>query len=269
VPKPATLRIYLTGRLVVESGDQLLDAGRLPGKQGRLAFAYLVNERKRPVPRDELAEVLWGEQLPPAWETALRAVVSKLRSALAAVGIAEPDLITGALGCYQVALPAHGWIDTEAAASAIHEAETALRSGRIADACGPGLVAAQIARRPFLPGEEAGWIGKQRAILHAIHLRALETLVEVWLASADYALAVRDAEEAINLEPYRETSYQQLMRVRAAAGDRAGALAAYERLRELLANELGVDPSPETVHVNQTILRLGQLNANGIPTVAG
>ena len=39
----------------------MIDEGRFPGRQGRLLFAYLVAEQGRPVPRDELAEALWGD----------------------------------------------------------------------------------------------------------------------------------------------------------------------------------------------------------------
>jgi hypothetical protein len=53
------LRIYLTNRLLVEeSGTILLDERRMMGRQGRLAFAYLVGEHLRAVSRDELAEDL-------------------------------------------------------------------------------------------------------------------------------------------------------------------------------------------------------------------
>lgn len=44
-----------------------------------MAFAYLVGERHRPVARDELADVVWGERLPPSWDGALSVLISKLR----------------------------------------------------------------------------------------------------------------------------------------------------------------------------------------------
>jgi DNA-binding winged helix-turn-helix (wHTH) protein len=59
------LRIYLTGRVLVEESDTvLLDERRMMGKQGRLAFAYLVGEHLRAVSRDELAEELWLGTVP-------------------------------------------------------------------------------------------------------------------------------------------------------------------------------------------------------------
>ena len=61
------LRINLTSRVLVEeSGTVLFDERRLMGRQGRLAFAYLVGEHLRAVSKDELAEELWLGTVPPS-----------------------------------------------------------------------------------------------------------------------------------------------------------------------------------------------------------
>jgi len=249
------LRIYLTGRLDIEADGALADMRLLPGRQGRRALAYLVCERDRPVPREELAEAIWQEALPPAWDTALRAIVSRLRALFARLGQREPATISGVFGCYQLHLPSEVWVDAEAATAAINQAEAALRNGSVRDAWGHALVAAVIAERPFLPGEEGAWLDRRRAGLHRIHVRALECVADLRLAIGEGALAVEAASEAIRLEPYRETSYQRLMRAHAALGNRAEALRAYERCRRLLADELGADPSKETEAVYLDLLQ--------------
>jgi pentatricopeptide repeat protein len=66
---------------------------------------------------------------------------------------------------------------------------------------------------------------------------------------------VADAEEALRLEPFRESTYRTLMRAHAAAGNRAEALRVYQRCRDLLAEELGVDPSGETEGLYLGMLR--------------
>ena len=63
------------------------------------------------------------------------------------------------------------------------------------------------------------------------------------------------AEEAIALEPFRESGYRRLMEVHIAAGNRAEALRVYERCRRLLADELGAFPSPETEAIYRDLLR--------------
>jgi DNA-binding SARP family transcriptional activator len=63
------------------------------------------------------------------------------------------------------------------------------------------------------------------------------------------------AAEIVALEPFRETGYQQLMRMHAAAGNRAEALRVFANCHELLREELGVSPSPRTEAVFLEILR--------------
>ena len=82
-----SLKISLAGRVSISTDSVRIDEGRLPGRQGRLVFAYLVSERGRPVLRDELAEALWGETPPPTWEKALGGIASKLRALLGECGL--------------------------------------------------------------------------------------------------------------------------------------------------------------------------------------
>src|SRR6516165_12762296 len=77
------VRIQICGALAIERDGQRLDAG-LPGRQGRLLFTYLVVNRHRYVPRDELAEALWREPDPAAVEARLNPLLSKLRRVLGA-----------------------------------------------------------------------------------------------------------------------------------------------------------------------------------------
>ena len=250
------LRIYLTSRVLVEEdgGTVLLDERRLMGRQGRLTFAYLVGEHLRAVSRDELAEELWLGSLPPSWEKSLRAVISKLRAQLASAGI--PDIaLTGSFGCYQLLLPADVWIDVEAASGAIDRAESALRGDKPREAWGWAQVAYQISRRPFLMGEEGPWVTLKRSELRNVLLRAHECLSEPGIWHKEPASAVKHAKEAVAIEPFRERSYQLLMRAHAAVGNRAEALRVYERCRRLLSEELGVPPSPQTEAVYLDILR--------------
>ncbi|MBA2345403.1 MAG: hypothetical protein H0V83_10020 [Rubrobacter sp.] len=249
------LRIYLTGRVLVEdSGTVLLDERRLMGRQGRLAFVHLVGEHLRSVSRDELAEELWLDRVPPSWERSLSALVSKLRALLASAGIPEIALASS-FGHYQLLLPADVWIDVEAASEAIDLAESALRGNKPREAWGWAQVACQISRRPFLTGEEGPWATLKRSELRDVLVRAHECLSEPSIWHTEPAFAVKHAKEAVTIDPFRETSYQLLMRAHAAVGNRAEALRVYERCRSLLSEELGVLPSRQSETVYLEILR--------------
>jgi DNA-binding SARP family transcriptional activator len=237
------LRVYLTGRLVLEADGAPLDTRHLPGRQGRRALAYLLCERGRPVPREELAEAIWQGDAPPAWDAALSALTSKLRALLR--GLSWPVELASAFGCYELRLPPDAWVDREAAAQAIDQAEGLLRRGEPHRAWAHACVANAIARRAFLPGEEGAWIERQRARLRALLLRSLDCLAECSCAGGQATLALQAAEDAVALEPFRESGYLRLMRVHLELGNRAEALRVYDRCRRLLAEELGADPSPQ------------------------
>lgn len=248
------LRVYLSGRITIEADEVLLGPHAFPGQQGRIAFAYLVCERSRPVSRSELADALWPMDPPPSWDSALSVIISKLRSLLARAGLDGPRTLSSAGGCYELRLPPGIWIDLEVAADSIHEAEAALRAGEPARAYGPSAVAHHIARRPFLPGEEAEWIENRREKLRSILVRALECRAEVYLWNREYSLAVEAARDVVALNPFREVGYQLLMRAHAAAGNAAEALWVYEQCRKLMSEELGVDPSRQTKAVYSDVL---------------
>lgn len=248
-----TLRVYLAGRVAVEAEQIVIRDGPFGGHQSRLLFAYLVCADGRPVRKDELAELLWPERPPPSWEVSLAALVSKLRAVLS--GALPRDAIDGALGSYVLRLPADSWVDILAVGANVYQAEGALLRGDIRAAAPHALIASAITRRVFLPEDAGAWVERMRANLAAQRLRALEILGESLLADGDHARAESAATDVLDLDPYRETGYQLLMRSCAAAGNRAEALRVYERCRRLLRDELGVDPSPATEATYLKILR--------------
>ena len=244
-PWKAPLRLYLTGPLVAELGDRRVDERRLPGRQGRRALAYLALERERPVPIDELADAVWGTGSPAgAWQTALSAIVSKLRAWLRGV---DPrcTIPTGA-GCYRLGLSQDAWVDVEAARRALDEAEGHVRADRPKAAWGPANVAVSIAARPFLAGVDAEWIVRTRDALRAVRVRGLECVAAAAAANGEYPLAAQLAREVVTLEPFRETGWRRLILALADGGNRAEALRAYAQCKKLLADELDVTPARET-----------------------
>ena len=250
------LRVSLMGRVAIEADGSRLDERSFPGRQGRLVFAYLLAEEGRAVPRDEIAQVLWGDTPPATWEKALSVLVSKIRALLEECGVDGQTALRSTYGCYQLVLPEGAWTDIIAAAEAVSAAEAALEAGHIAAAREGAAGAAALLRHDFLPGEDGAWAEKKRRQLSDFRVRALECLTDACLAAGDSREAARHAYALTVLEPYRESGYRRLMRTHAATGDNAEALRAYERCRHLLADELGAYPSPETEGAYLEILRV-------------
>jgi len=234
-------RIRLTGEMQVETPHGLLRSTDFPGRQGRLAFARLACS-PHPVPRGEVAEVVWPDRLPRSWERDLSAVVSKVRALLVSVGFEEP--IVSGLGCYQLRLGPQVHVDVNDAKCYVEEAEAKLRKGDLLAAHASADVAANLCLRPFLPGEDGDWVDGRRAEQQELLLRVLDLLVEVHIRRGILPEARRYAYKLVELEPYRESAHLRLMRVQAALGNRAEALRVYERCRAVLREGLGADPSP-------------------------
>jgi DNA-binding SARP family transcriptional activator len=237
------VRVNLAGRLQIQADGRTLDATHLPGRQGRVLLAYLVAEHGRPVPSEELAEALWGPAPPVTWRPALRGVISKVRAFLEAVELPADAMLTSASGCYQLTLPPGTMVDLELAAGQAGAAERALDAGDPEGAMAAAGAARALADQPLLPSEDGAWLDRRRAALREVLVRSLELLVDAAVAAG--RPAVPAAVELVALEPFRESAHLRLLRAHAAAGDRGEALRAYDRCRRLLADELGIDPSPE------------------------
>jgi SARP family transcriptional regulator, regulator of embCAB operon len=245
----ATARIQLCGRFAVEvDGARIEDA--LPGRRGRMLFAYLVLHRGRQLPRDELLLAGWGEDAPADVGNALSVLLSRLRHSLGA------DQLQGR-AAIELLLPQATFVDVEAALEGAHRAESAIAEGRWAQAWGPAGIAYHVATRPFLTGLEAAWIDAWRRRLEEVRLRGLECFAAAGLGLGGPALAQAEerARTLTELAPYRETGHRLLMEALERRGNVAEALRAYERLRVLLRDELGVAPSPSLQAVHRRLLQ--------------
>jgi DNA-binding SARP family transcriptional activator len=247
---PATprTRVQLCGRLVAEIEGRRIEDD-LPGRKGRLLFAYLVVNRDRNITRDELVEALWLEKTPSAVDGDLRALVSKVRRAVGREAL-------GLRSRFRLELPPDTWIDVEAATRGIHQAEAAVAARQWARAWSASLSALLTSQREFLPGEEASWIGQRRRLLEEIEARALECYVaaSIGIGAAELAAAERAARQLVAKEPYRESGYRLLMEALVAQGNVAEAMHVYDDLRRLLREELAIAPSPATQELHKRLL---------------
>jgi SARP family transcriptional regulator, regulator of embCAB operon len=253
-------RVHLCGQLTVRLRGTRIEED-LPGRQGRVLFAYLAVHRMRTIPRAELPDILWPDAAPAAAEAGLAALLTKLRRGLgdsALVGKQELRLV----------LPANAWVDLEAARDGLHRAESALAMKDWARAWGPARVAAHIAVRGFMPGYTSPWVEAVRREVHDCLVRAQECVAgsALGLGGAEIATAERAARRLIEIAPLRETGYRLLMRTLVARDDVGEALLVYERLRTALREELGASPSALTQALHRQILTGSKLTASADPS---
>lgn len=247
-------RIYLCGQLAIEQDGAVVYEAGLPARQGRRAWTYLVLNRKQPVGREDLAEAVWGDEIPDGWDTTINAVVSRLRGILRRVSTSEGAMtIHGEVGRYRLLLPRDAVIDWERARSAIHETDTLMRRREYDAALSEARVATEIAGRSFLVGEQGPWIEGQRRAMADVHLHARECTVEAELGRGNPDIAETEARALIQADPLRESGYRLLMRALAARGNRAEILRVITDCRKTLREQAGMIPSDATERLFRTL----------------
>ncbi|MFE9555870.1 BTAD domain-containing putative transcriptional regulator [Streptomyces sp. NPDC006703] len=236
------MRYFLLGPLRIEGPEAVPAGARL-----RSLLAFLLLNAGRTVPAGRLVDALYGDEPPAGAANALQSQVSRLRRTLAIEHgpagyrlAADPDDVD-VLRFERLARDgarAREAGDAGRAALLLREALGLWR--------GPALV--DVADAPFAAA--------QSARLEELRAAAVEERAEAELAlGTDPAELLEWLREAVAAHPLRERLRGQLMRALRRAGRPAEALAEYERVRELLAGELGTDPSPELAAVHLSILR--------------
>ena len=184
-------------------------------------------------------EGLWGDEPPTNPAATLNALISKIRS------VVGPSVLRGRTQL-SLALPEPAQVDVEVAIAMLHGAESAVAVRAWQRAWTHALSALFVARRTFLPEADAQWADAWRRRLAEVRIRALDSYAKACLelGGAELPGAERAARELLEVAPFRESAHLLLMRALAATGNAAEALVAYEQLRTMLREELGVDPSP-------------------------
>ena len=218
---------------------------RLGSRKGRTLLKVLALARGAPVSVDRIADVLWGDEQPARPADQVGVLVSRLRGVLGTERIARSDA-----GYALVA----DWLDVEELVALAAVSAEALAAGRLGAARAAADAALALVRGPLLPDEDAPWIESERAAVHATITRVQRLAVDAAVAAGDHGAAAGLAEQALASDPYDETVLRALMAAHLAAGRPASALAAYARVRERLADVLGVSPTAETEAVYRRAL---------------
>ena len=242
-------RITLLGRVAIEPDVDGHEAGAWRGRRAELVFAYLAAEHQRLVTLGELADALWPKKLPETWEAGLRGVLTEVRRFLSDNGLDPAEVLTTARRGYQMHLPDTVTVDLDEARDALAAAKTCVAGGDDPAAAEHAARASSLARLPFLPNHDCEWVDGVRRELDSIHARGLELEARAHASAGDLAAAASAAERLVKVEPFNEIAHQLRIRILGEAGDRSGAMKAYEHCRAVLAAELGVEPSDETAAV--------------------
>ena len=244
------MEIDLLGRFSVRRGGRVVDVAEFGGRRVRELIRILAAERGRVVSRDALIEALWGDQLPADPATNLNVLVNRARRALG-----ERDVLHTAAGGYLLRDGTDILVDAEHFEELVGKARVEQARGHDGATASAAGAALDIWDEPLREDAYADWARPHRDRLERLHQDALEIGADALLATGRAQEAVALAVQAVASQPLREAARLLLVRAYAAEGDQAAAVAAYLDLRRVLADELGIDPSPEAVALYERLLR--------------
>jgi predicted ATPase/DNA-binding SARP family transcriptional activator len=248
---PNALRIGLLGPLQVR--DETGRPVHVGGRQLRVLLTLLALNAGRVVPAGSLAGEIWPDDPPGNPGNALQTLVSRLRGELRQAGIG--DVIESHPAGYRLAVPPEA-VDVMAFEALAARGRRALAGGDAGEAARV-LRDALLAWRgePLADAAGCDFANAAAAKLTELHSSALADRLEADLALGEGASLVGELRVLLSADPLAERPRALLMRALYAAGRQAEALAAYHEGRELLADQLGVDPSAQLEQVYLGILR--------------
>ncbi|WP_079248439.1 AfsR/SARP family transcriptional regulator [Streptomyces sp. MJM1172] len=245
--RPADVHFAVLGSLEVRAGGARI---RLGGPISERVLATLLLDPGRVMPIGRLVEAAWDDEPPATAAHQVRKAVADLRQRI-------PDggrlIVTEGAG-YRVAI-APERLDLSLFALRLRQARAALDAGRPLDVARELRAALDLWRGPVLSGGGGTAIASASAVLEERRLTAVEQLIEIRLALGESGELVGDLRELIAAHPLREAPRGQLMLALYRSGRQAEALAEFGRVRELLVEELGIDPGPRLTRLYEAILR--------------
>ncbi len=241
------LEVQLLGHLALADSGHRIDAVRNP----RL-IAYLLLNRDRPIERTEVAFTLWPDSSDAQALTNLRRELHALRRALPNA----ERLLAIERRTIQWRPDASFHLDVAAFEEAVeHAAGSGVDELRAAVA---------MYRGDLLPGVYDDWIQPHRDRLRTRMVETLDLLAAGLEHRREYRAAMEQLRRLVAIDPLTESRYQGLMRVAALAGDRTAGLRAYHACVSALRDELGIEPSRETLErlsAARRMLDVSQLQA--------
>ena len=241
----ADVRFAILGPL-----EAIRDGARLPlgSRQMRTVLALLVLDAGRVVSTDRLIDDLWGDEPPASASNVLQVYISRLRGALGAdlVKTRPPGYVLDVVG---------EAVDVVRFERLAAEGREALREQQPADASASLREALALWRGRVLEDVRGARVEAEASRLEQLRLAVLEDRIDADLQTGGPSDAIPELERLNEEYPLRERLWALRMRALYGAGRQAEALAAYERVRKLLDEELGIEPGAELRELERAILR--------------
>jgi predicted ATPase/DNA-binding SARP family transcriptional activator len=245
------LEFRLLGAFEIAAGGRVAVVG---SPKQRALLAMLVVHLDRVVPLDAIVEELWGERLPASAGASVQSLVSRLRRSLS-------DLCPEAGSCLRGREPGYvleadpTQVDANRFEELFARGREAVERGEPEAATDALERALALWRGPALADlSERRFARLEASRLEEARLTAVEELAEAELALGHPARGLARLEPHVAEHPLRERAWGQIMVALYRLGRQADALHAYQRIRGILREELGLEPTPSLRRLEQQIL---------------
>lgn len=247
------VRVFTFNQFALVVGGKGVALGKWQRKQAITLLKYLVAHVGRPVHRERLIEFLWPDASLKQGRERLKVTVYFLRQKLRAAGAAAGLLET--VGSAYVLRADSIWVDSEAYERLITQGSEHQRRRDFDQAIHCYEQARFLYRGDYMSDEPfADWCAVERSRLLEVHLDLLARLSRLYAEQGDNAKAAQACRAALVHEPCRESFHRELMEILVRLGRSDWAIAQFHRCRRLLADEIGVEPMPETCRVYDEIV---------------
>lgn len=212
-----------------------------------LLLEFLLWNHGKPVPRDALLDLLWGDETAADPSNSLKGLLFRVRNMLGADGLGfqnPKQIILYQNGNYFWNEDLQITLDTELFEQCYHAGEAA---GDDAEAALPHLLrAVELYKGDFLPQMSGDrWVMPLNVYYHSRFLSLCAMTIEALHKTAQHEEIIRLCRHAISIEPYDEPLHRALIRALAESGSTHSALQHYKYTVELFMNQFGVTPSQE------------------------
>jgi len=249
-----TLQVFTLGNFGLTVGGKSIAIDKWVRKQSVILLKYLITQAGRPIHRERILGSLWPEaDTSRGWDR-LKVTISYLRLQLRNIGMAE-DTLTTVGKAYLLRHDAIR-VDAETFEKLIAEGRAMQSQQRNDEALRCYTEADHLYRGDYLEEEIfADWCAEERERLRELYLEMLADMVQCYVECGDFAEAARLCRTALVHEPCRESFHRSLMECLDHLGHTGQAVAQYQACQHVLAQELGVDPMPETQRIYQHLMK--------------
>jgi DNA-binding SARP family transcriptional activator len=258
----ATLRIRLLGGFQLERDGQVLE--QLPLRAARSLFAYLVLNRERPHTRDLLAGTFWPDFDDTRARRRLSQALWQIQTTIGEDGgerylIGAPDTVRFNGGAdFELDVDRFEALLGTAAAADDRNEETQALTGAV-----------DLYRGDLLAGFYDDWLFHDQDRLRTAFLGALERLTDLARSRGDYETALVHARRLAQEDEFDEEAHRRVMRIAVLLGRHNEAIRQFEECRRILADELGTEPSAETVALYERTLADKESGGRVQPSIEG